>query len=120
MLCLLASILEFLTPSYMCDRTLPRTLFCLSGAVNVVLIVLTRPGLLLFRLRAPAKDDEHEMAGPRASMRSVHRGAPIDNAAPGVPGLGALNDDNGWDLPLDRQSVASSYMASDSKGGLRT
>lgn len=75
----------------------------------------------MFRLRRAPKDDEHEMSGPHSSVRRVHQGASIDNSASAaVPGLGALNDDNGWDLPLDRQSVASSYMASDSKGELRT
>lgn len=61
------------------------------------------------------------MSGPHSSVRRVHQGVSIDNSAPAaVPGLGALNDDNGWDLPLDRRSVASSYLASDSKAELRT
>ncbi|EIM82772.1 uncharacterized protein STEHIDRAFT_160399 [Stereum hirsutum FP-91666 SS1] len=80
------------------------SLYGLSGFLNVLLILLTRPQLLLFgppitrtaRGRAPSPSP--------APPRRVYK-APESSMA-----LGVLNDDNGWDL--DRRSVASSYISS--------
>lgn len=80
------------------------SLYGLSGFLNVLLMLLTRPQLLLFgppitrtaRGRAPSPSP--------APARRVYK-APESSMA-----LGVLNDDNGWDL--DRRSVASSYISS--------
>jgi len=83
-------------------------IYTLSGAMNVFLLLYTRPRLLLFGAPKFASEPSGATRRKRVGdqdMESGHSQAPIQ--------LGRLNDDMGWNLPSGRESTVSTYSARD-------
>ncbi|KAA1473968.1 hypothetical protein DENSPDRAFT_840507 [Dentipellis sp. KUC8613] len=81
------------------------TLYGLSGMVNVLLLVLTRPRLLLFS--EPLPTTAPVRAPPPRPLSKGRRPDTVGSLQP--IRLGTLHEEGRWKVPLERDSVASSY-----------
>ncbi|KAA1473969.1 hypothetical protein DENSPDRAFT_780811 [Dentipellis sp. KUC8613] len=84
------------------------TLYGLSGVVNVLLMLLTRPRLLLFSEPLPPTSPVRvPLPEPPRPLSKGHR--PETIGSPQAIHMGTLQEDGKWKLPLERESATSSY-----------